>query len=320
MKLNMSIKQLGASVGLGLAAAAVVAVPSALAHANHPAHLYNNTVNSIKIVNQSIQSIDIAAQAVGTSEIRDQSIQKIDIGANAVGTSEISDQSIQSVDIDADAVGASELRANSVGASEIVDDVQIESAVTRATGATGSFQNFAADLIYEGAAGGTSSFHAGVMGHFKGDDLTNTNVAYHAGVVGAYSVATGDDVTGPKAGVVGAVNADDAVSDDVADAAVMAVLDGGDPGEAVTANAAYGVQYINADAAAKFDYGLDLSHAAVGDIEAVTYGTADIRLAAGTTISSGAADPGTCVKGSIFLNTADGLLKVCQTTDNWTAK
>src|ERR1051326_1298010 len=49
----------------------------------------------------------------------------------------------------------------------------VVSDVTRATGATGSFQNFAGDVTYQGAAGGTSAFHAGVMGHFHGSALTN---------------------------------------------------------------------------------------------------------------------------------------------------
>ncbi len=157
--------------------------------------------------------------------------------------------------------------------------------VTRATAATGSFQPVASDLTYEGAAGGTSSFHAAVMGHFHGDDLTNTVAGYHAGVIGAYSVTTADDLTGPKAGVVATIGVD-AETDGVADAAFMAVLDGGDPSYLVTANAAYGVQYLNTLDTSKFTYGIDLFHAAVGDFKAVSFDTADIRLQNGETISN----------------------------------
>ncbi len=67
----------------------------------------------------------------------------------------------------------------------------------------------------------------------------------------------------------------------------MAVL-GGDTGT-VTPNAAYGVQYLNSTGASKFSYGLDLYHASTtdyGDVSAVDYGTADIRLQNGETISN----------------------------------
>lgn len=171
------------------------------------------------------------------------------------------------------------------GTEATLDDANVVADVTRVTTATSSYQPIAADLTYEGAAGGTGSFHAGVMGHFHGDDLTNTVAGYHAGVVGAYSVVTGDDLTGPKAGVVATIGVD-AETDGVADAAFVAVLDGGDPSYLVTANAAYGVQYLNTLTTSKFTYGIDLSHAAVGDFKAVTYDTADIRLVNGETISN----------------------------------
>lgn len=54
---------------------------------------------------------------------------------------------------------------------------------------------------------------------------------------------------------------------------------------------------------------------------AVAYGTADIRLSSGATISSGSTNPITaCVVGSLFLNTgAGGKLYACTaTTPTWT--
>lgn len=173
--------------------------------------------------------------------------------------------------------------------------------ITRATGATGSYQPFAGDLTYQGAAGGTSSFHAGVMGHFKGSALTNTVAGYHAGVIGAYSVATSDALTGPKAGVVATLGANDAASVGVADGAFMAVLDGGDPSVQVTANAAYGVQYLNTLTTSKFTYGVDLRHAAVGDFKAVSFDIADIRLQSGDTIKNASASS-TQISGKIVLS------------------
>ena len=187
-----------------------------------------------------------------------------------------------------------------------------ESAVTRATGATGSFQNFAGDLTYQGAAGSTSGYHAGVMGNFLGDTLTNANATIHAGTIGKYSVTTSDALVGPKAGLVGEAETS------VANSAVMAVL-GGDSGT-VTPGAAYGVRYLNSTAASKFGYGLDLFSAAVGNYKAVDYGTADIRLQNGETISNGT--DGTITFGSTLIKgtgtgsliNVGGALKVSGTT------
>jgi hypothetical protein len=257
-----------------------------------------------------VQTADIANGAVTSAKIANGTIATKDIAANAIRTSQIVNGGVQSVDISNGTILGEDLNPA----------IEIASDVTRATGATGSFQNLAGDVTYQGAAGGTSSFHAGVMGHFHGSTLTNSAASYHAGVIGAYSVATSDASTGAKAGVVGAVGVDGDAST-AASAAVMAVLDGGVPGATITANAAYGVQYLNATTAAKFSYGLDLSHAAASPYPAVSYGTADIRLAVGTTIGSGltGSRPATCVKGSLYLNTTTGIPDVCTATDTWTA-
>src|SRR3989344_5075422 len=183
-----------------------------------------------------------------------------------------------------DASGDISVAAGEVGAS-----------MTRATGATGSFQTIWGDLTYEGAAGGTSFYHAGVMGNFIGADLTNTEAVAHAGVIGKYSVTTGDDIVGTKAGLVGELETD------IGDYAVAAIL-GGDGGE-ITPRAAFGVQYFNSTAASKFDFGLDLFHAETTGFtgSAVDYGTADIRLQNGETISN--STDGTINFGSAILTT-----------------
>jgi hypothetical protein len=73
-----------------------------------------------------------------------------------------------------------------------------------------------------------------------------------------------------------------------------------------------GIYVRKQGSAVGFKYGLYL------DTGSAT--TADIRLSSGPTISSGASNPASCVKGSIFLNTTSGQLNVCQTADTWTAK
>src|SRR3989344_389234 len=198
-----------------------------------------------------------------------------------------------------------------------VTDGEVGATKSRATDATGSFQPIWGDLTYVGAAGGTSTYHAGVMGNFMGDTLSNAGSDIHAGVVGKYSVTTSDALTGAKAGLVGEVETS------VGDAAVMAVL-GGDT-SAITPGAAYGVVYLNSTAGSHFNYGLDLYHAATTDYgapSAVDYGTADIRLSSGVKISTGliAAIPATCTAGDIYIATDggdDGIIRACEATNDW---
>ncbi len=264
-----------------------------------------------------VNTADIADGAVTTAQIAHLTILGADLATGSVASRVIEWRSVMGSNLATDSVAGRVIQDGSINGVDLAPDIAIASDVTRVTSATGSFQNVAADLTYQGAAGATSSFHAAVMGHFHGDTLTNTNnYPYHAGVIGAYSVATSDAITGPKAGVIGTIGVDGDAST-AASAAVMAVLDGGDPGAVITADAAYGVQYLNATSSAKFSYGLDLFHAASAPYPAVTYGTADIRLASGATISSGSSNPGTCVKGSINLNTSDGKLYTCSATNTW---
>jgi hypothetical protein len=138
----------------------------------------------------------------------------------------------------------------------------------------GSRQAVQADATFDAYTG--SSYGAGVMGHAKGT-INALSVSTIAGLIGKYNVGT--NVTAyPAAGVVGEDSAG------TADAGILAVL-GGDSG-VVTAGAAYGVRYLNSTAASKFAYGLDLSGAAIGSYQPVSYATADIRLQNEETISN----------------------------------
>lgn len=202
-------------------------------------------------------------------------IDTINIGTGATG-------------VDVITIGSTTATLTLKGQSAAENEVGI--AATRVTGATGSFQPVWGDLTYQGAAGGTSTYHAGVMGNFMGAALTNTNATIHAGTIGKYSVTTSDALVGPKAGLVGEAETS------VANAAVLAVL-GGDTGT-VTPGAAYAVRYLNSTAASKFAYGLDLFSAAVGSYKAVDYGTADIRLQNGETISN-ATDGAITISGAL---------------------
>src|SRR3989338_8754228 len=94
--------------------------------------------------------------AVGTGT----AIDTINIGTGATG-------------VDVITIGSSTATLVLRGQSAAENEVGI--AATRLTGATGSYQAVWGDLNYAGAAGGTSTYHAGVMGNFLGDTLTNTN-------------------------------------------------------------------------------------------------------------------------------------------------
>lgn len=301
--------------GLALVFNVALAIPVSATHIGTDS-LTNGAVTTAKLAVGAVTNSALLNGAVNTDKLAVGSVTTSALASNAVTTAKISDGTI----VGADVSTAADLDVDSVtladaDASE-TESGQVVSAVTVPTGGTGSFQNFAGDLTYEGAAGGTSTYHAGVMGNFLGTALTNTTSSYHAGVIGSYNVETSDASTGAEAGVVGEVGTDIGTA-----AAVMAVL-GGDDGT-LTPNAAYGVQYFNSTAASKFDYGLDLSHAATTDYgapSAVDYGVADIRLASGATISSGSTTPATCVTGSLFLDTdggTDATLKACVSTDTW---
>ncbi len=250
-----------------------------------------------------VQTADIANGAVTSAKIAGGAVMTANLSANAVRTSNIVNGGVTSDDI----------KNGTIRGGDLASDIQIASDVTRATGDTGSFQNIAGDVTYQGAAGGTSAFHAGVMGHFHGSTLTNSQAeAYHAGVIGAYSVATSDAVTGPKAGVVGAIGVDGDAST-AATAGVMSVIDGGQGAAVITGNAAYGVQYLNDNASSKFAYGLNLSHVAVSPYPAVSYSTADIRLSNGQEVYTGSATTRAAVRsqagtqgaiGSVYLSSA----------------
>lgn len=220
-----------------------------------------------------VNTSDIAGGAVTTTKIANGAVTTVKLRDNSVNTQKLRDASVTTA----------KLANGAVTGSKIASDTNIGLSATRVTTDTHSFQTIGADLNYEGNAGGTSTYHAGVMGNFLGDTLTNITSSYHAGVIGSYNVTTSDASTGAKAGVIGEVG-----DMSVANAAIMAVL-GGDGG-ALTPDAAYGVQYFNSTGGSHFNYGLDLFHAATTDYtgaSAVDYGTADIRLQNGETISNG---------------------------------
>ncbi len=269
--------------------------------------LMSGAVTSAKIAQGTIESGDIRNGTIQTEDLGTASVRKVDIASNSVDKSELGN-------------------AVALGNADRADGA-VTSDVTLGTTSAGSYQNLAGDLTLEGAAGDDSVFLSPIMGNLHGSTLTPTasgnDYVYHSGVVGAYNVDT-SDTAGTKAGVIGLIGSDGSTTGTLANG-FTAVIDSGDGSTATVGNAAYGVAYTSPASGTHFNYGLDLYHAAFSDVggsSLVDYGTADIRLAAGTTISSGSANPSTCVTGSLFLDTdggADATLRACTATNTWTA-
>jgi hypothetical protein len=283
---------------LAITGAVLLTVPAGAADVSNNT-ITNGAVTTAKMANGAITTDKLAVNSVSRGAIRNGAINTDKLAAGSVTTSALAD--------------------GAVTGAKIAFNTNIGLGATRTTSDTGSFQTLAGDVTYEGNAGGNSFYHSGVMGNFFGDDLANTTASLHAGVIGSYNVTTADANPGSQAGVIGEVG-EAAVG--TGTAAIMAVL-GGDSA-VLTADAAYGVQYFNSDSGSHFNYGLDLYHAETDGFtnSAVDYGVADIRLASGATISSGSATPGTCVTGSLFLDTdggANATLWACTATNTWTA-
>jgi len=154
---------------------------------------------------------------------------------------------------------------------------------------------------------GTGSYGAAVMGHAKGTLHADASTSIIAGLIGKYNINTIGGNTGPKGAVVGEVGEE--ATGTKANGAFIAVL-GGDPATAITPGAAYTVRHLNSNAASKFDYGIDLSGAAIGSYQPVTYAKADIKLTKSTSAPTCDANN----EGAIYYNSVDNNFYGCDGT------
>ncbi len=162
----------------------------------------------------------------------------------------------------------------------------------------GSKQTVQADAIFDGFTG---TYGAGVMGNAVSGTIGNdaTTGAKNAnsiigGIIGKYNLVNSYPSDHPQGAVIGEIG-ESVGTTTLPDGAFIAIL-GGDTAE-VDAGAAYTIRYLNSIAGSKFDYGLDLSGAAIDSYQPVTYGKADIKLTKSTS------DPSTCdatTEGSIY--------------------
>jgi hypothetical protein len=156
--------------------------------------------------------------------------------------------------------------------------------------------------------------------------LPSTNFNHMAGVVGNFAVIGTYANNGLMAGVMGIINTNTLSGD----AAVMAFM-AGDSG-VTTCRAAFGVAMAQTTAGSGFDYGIDLKMQdpvldGGGPSGVIPYKTAEIRLAddasddpvvikVGNFTDGAASGVG---KGSLGIDSTDGLLFVSDASGNWQA-
>ena len=154
----------------------------------------------------------------------------------------------------------------------------------------------------------------------------STTYNHMAGVVGEFAVIGTYANFGLMAGVMGTINTNTLSGD----AAVMAYMDG-DAG-VTTARCAFGVAMAQTSAGSGFTFGLDLKMQdpvadAGGPSGVIAYKTAEIRLAndaaaapvvikVGNFVDGAASGVG---KGSLGIDSTDGLLFVSDVSGNWQA-
>jgi hypothetical protein len=157
-------------------------------------------------------------------------------------------------------------------------------------------------------------------------EAPSTTFNHMAGTVGEFAVIGTYANFGLMAGVLGTINTNTLSGD----AAVMAFMDG-DSG-VTTARCAFGVAMAQTTAGSGFEYGIDLKMQdpvadAGGPSGVIPYKTAEIRLAndaaaapvvikVGNFVDGAASGVG---KGSLGIDSTDGLLFVSDASGNWQA-
>ena len=198
--------------------------------------------------------------------------------------------------------------------------------VTTSSTTTGTATRGASFIVNPTAAFGSStatdpSSAQGMAGQVFGTGNQTSTATYYIGVMGRYLMTGTNASTFAKAGVMGVVGN----VTTTADAAVMAWMDG--DGGTTTARAGFGIGMTQSTAASGFDYGMDLKlqDAVGGGTSVQPYKVAEIRLAndgsgnpvvikVGNFVDGAASGVG---KGSLGIDTTDGLLFVSDSAGNW---
>ena len=203
---------------------------------------------------------------------------------------------VTTTDINGGSIDGTTIGANASAAGTF-NDLNVTQAVSTDVTAIATYSN----LTVSGTWGTTApSYGLSSYNKINGSDIAATD-AYMAGVVGMYNITGTNATTYPACGVLGWIG--DLTT--TADGAFVALLDG-DSGT-TSAGAAYAVRYLTSTPGNAFSYGLDLYSAAIGGYNAVTYGTAEIRLSNGATVNAGSATTRAAVNAALGARTAGSL-------------
>lgn len=283
----------------------------------------NDAITASKIAANAVDSSEIAADAVGSSEITSGAVGSDEIAANAVAMADLvrgtdgqliigqtgADSAYKTLSGDATLLANGTLTVVSITGSSGDIDISGKRLVIDSPGPTftgsSSRQTVQADAIFSSFAG---TYGAGVMGNAVSGTIGAGN-SIVGGVIGKYNLADSSPSDHPQGAVIGEIG-EDVGTTNLPDGAFIAVL-GGDSGE-IDAGAAYTVRYLNSAPGSKFNYGLDLSGAAIDSYQPVTYAKADIKLTKSTSAPTCDADN----EGAIYYNSGDKNFYGCDGT-NW---
>ena len=144
------------------------------ANAVDTAELADDAVTSGKILDGTIVGADLAADSITSGKILDGTITVDDLGVDSVDSAEIVADAVDSSEIADDAVGASEIAADAVGSSELADNA-VDTAALQNDAVT-------SDKIADGAVSG------GLAGQITDSSITADDLA--ANSVDASEIAT----------------------------------------------------------------------------------------------------------------------------------
>ena len=215
------------------------------------------------------------------------------------------------------------LTPTTINAGEVIE-------VNQGTGAYGFYSRVEPTVGFGSSSYLTPGEAYGMFGRTQSGvpfaTVPSTNFNHMAGVVGNFAVIGTYANNGLMAGVMGIINTNTLSGD----AAVMAFM-AGDSG-VTTCRAAFGVAMAQTTAGSGFDYGIDLKMQdpvldGGGPSGVIPYKTAEIRLAndgasapvvikVGNFVDGAASGVG---KGSLGIDSTDGLLFVSDASGNWQA-
>ncbi len=322
--INMTYaKKLIATSAAGIGGALLLALPaSAMVHTSDIA---NGAVTAIKVANHSLTDAQLHSGAVTNSKLADGAVTSSKLRNNSVINSKIADGAVTSSKLASDLSltgtvtlndGTSTL-GSGVATGTLMSSVKVTPAASAAAAGVTRHQLVALGDVTGNTAFGFGDVAAptyGVMADFgrtavatSGFTGTDTSLDVRAinklvnnsayNMQGAYVKAK--NYSGATVGTMKGLYVE---TDNSGTATTVYGMELSTPGSAINSV----IKMTSASAA----YGIDMGGG--------TFSTADIRLGNNVTIASAASNPGSCVKGSLNLNTTDGKAYVCSATNTWT--